>query len=63
MTVFKRCVTKIFLAKFNDNFSSQKISLPFGARQLATEQKLVLAIEDLQINPGGKMRTNGQDTG
>jgi len=57
---FKRLLHQKFsLAKFNDILVPKNIPA-FGARHTRYRTKLVLAIEDMQINPGGKMRTTGR---
>ncbi len=57
---FKRLLHQKFsLARFNDLLVPKNIPA-FGARHTRYRTKLVLAIEDMQINPGGEMRTSGR---
>ena len=57
---FKRLLHQKFsLARFND-FVVPKNIPAFGARHTRYRSKLVLAIEDMMINPGGEMRTTGR---
>ena len=65
MDLLKMTVSNALLIR---NFSLGRISdilvpknIPaFGARHTRYRTKLVLAIEDMQINPGGKMRKTGR---
>ncbi len=57
---FKRLLHQKFsIARFNDILVAKNIPA-FGARHTRYRTKLVLAIEDMQINPGGEMRTSGR---
>lgn len=57
---FKRLLHQKFsLGRFNDLLVPKNIPA-FGARHTRYRTKLVLAIEDMQINPGGEMRTTGR---
>jgi broad specificity phosphatase PhoE len=57
---FKRLLHQKFsLAHISDILVPKNIPA-FGARHTRYRTKLVLAIEDMQINPGGKMRTEGR---
>ena len=57
---FKRLLLQKFsLARFSDVLVSKNIPA-FGARHTRYRTKLVLAIEDMEINPGGKKRTTGR---
>jgi len=57
---FKRLLHQKFsLAHISDILVPKNIPA-FGARHTRYRTKLVLAIEDMQINPGGKMRTAGR---
>lgn len=57
---FKRLLHQKFsLTRFNDLLVPKNIPA-FGARHTRYRAKLVLAIEDMQINPGGEMRTTGR---
>lgn len=57
---FKRLLHQKFsLAHISDILVPKNIPA-FGARHTRYRTKLVLAIEDMQINPGGKMRTTGR---
>jgi len=57
---FKRLLHQKFsLAHISDILVPKNIPA-FGARHTRYRTKLVLAIEDMQINPGGKMRTSGR---
>lgn len=57
---FKRLLHQKFsISRFNDILVAKNIPA-FGARHTRYRTKLVLAIEDMQINPGGQMRTSGR---
>jgi len=57
---FKRLLHQKFsLARINDILVPKNIPA-FGARHTRYRTKLVLAIEDMQINPGGAMRRTGR---
>jgi broad specificity phosphatase PhoE len=57
---FKRLLHQKFsLAHISDILVPKNIPA-FGARHTRYRTKLVLAIEDMQINPGGHMRTTGR---
>lgn len=57
---FKRLLHQKFsLAHISDILVPKNIPA-FGARHTRYRTKLVIAIEDMQINPGGKMRTAGR---
>ena len=57
---FKRLLHQKFsLARISDILVPKNIPA-FGARHTRYRTKLVLAIEDMQINPGGEMRTTGR---
>lgn len=57
---FKRLLHQKFsLTRFNDQVVSKNIPA-FGSRHTRYRSKLVLAIEDMMINPGGEMRTTGR---
>ncbi|HRX47671.1 MAG TPA: histidine phosphatase family protein [Spirochaetota bacterium] len=57
---FKRLLHQKFsISRFNDILVAKNIPA-FGARHTRYRTKLVLAIEDMQINPGGEMRTSGR---
>jgi len=57
---FKRLLHQKFsLSRISDILVPKNIPA-FGARHTRYRTKLVLAIEDMQINPGGKMRTAGR---
>jgi hypothetical protein len=57
---FRRLLLKTFsLARFSDVIASKHIPA-VGSRFTRYRSKFVLAKEDMQINPGGKMRTVGR---
>lgn len=57
---FKRLLHQKFsLSRYNDLLVPKNIPA-FGSRLTRYRTKLVIAIEDMQINPGGEMRTTGR---
>lgn len=57
---FKRLLHQKFsIARISDMLVPKNIPA-FGARHTRYRTKLILAIEDMQINPGGRVRTTGR---
>lgn len=57
---FRRLLQQKFsLARFNDLLVPKNIPA-FGTKRTRYRTKMILAIEDMQINPGGEMRTSGR---